>query len=207
MGICDNDRLPFIRDENKSKITIAREFYQKNPNNHIELYFGHATNRYATFTGNALNDKELTDGTKACFTTLDKDMRRKPKTNYSESRDGNREDFDIICSLRKQKIGEKFSKLYDHGDWQGCGQKGLKARISELKCEIATDKENSLNVNHFLDFVKRYTEVPELTAEIIREFIEKVYVYHPEKINGQKTQRVRIVWNCIGEIPTQNKTA
>ena len=44
-------------------------------------------------------------------------------------------------------------------------------------------------------------------AEIIREFIEKVYVYHPEKINGQKTQRVRIVWNCIGEIPTQNKTA
>ncbi len=38
---------------------------------------------------------------------------------------------------------------------------------------------------------------------IIREFIEKVYVYHPEKINGQKTQRVRIVWNCIGEIPTQ----
>ena len=86
-------------------------------------------------------------------------------------------------------------------------QKSLKARISELECEIATDKENSLNVNHFLDLVKRYTEVPELTAEIIREFIEKVYVYHPEKINGQKTQRVRIIWNCIGEIPTQNKTA
>ena len=86
-------------------------------------------------------------------------------------------------------------------------QKSLKARISELECEIATDKENSLNVNHFLDLVKRYTEVPELTAEIIREFIEKVYVYHPEKINGQKTQRVRIVWNCIGEIPAQNKTA
>ncbi len=74
-------------------------------------------------------------------------------------------------------------------------------------CEMATDKENSLNVNHFLDLVKRYTEVPELTAEIIREFIEKVYVYHPEKINGQKTQRVRIVLNCIGEILTQNKSA
>lgn len=74
LGICDNDRLPFIRDENKSKITIAREFYHKNPNNHIELYFGHATNRYATFTGNALNDKELTDGTKASFTTLSGQM-------------------------------------------------------------------------------------------------------------------------------------
>ena len=121
LGICDNDRLPFIRDEVKDRISVAREFYQKNPNNHIELYFGHATNRYATFTGNALNDKELTDGTVACLTTLDKDMRRKPKSNYSESRDGNREDFDIICNLRKQKNSEKFSKLYDHGDWQGCG--------------------------------------------------------------------------------------
>ncbi len=121
LGICDNDRLPFIRYEGKSRITVAREFYQKNPNNHIELYFGHATNRYATFTGNAINGKDLTDGTTACITTLDKDMRRKPKINYSESRDGDREDFDIICSLRKQKNSDKFSKLYDHGDWQGCG--------------------------------------------------------------------------------------
>ena len=86
-------------------------------------------------------------------------------------------------------------------------QKRLKARIAELEREIAEDKKNSLNVNHFLSLVKKYTEVPELTAEIISEFIGKVYVYHPEKINGQKTQRVRIVWNCIGEIPAQNKTA
>ena len=121
LGICNNDRLPSIRDEGKSRITVAREFYQKNPNNHIELYFGHATNRHATFTGNAINDMDLTDGTTACITTLDKDMRRKPKINYSESRDGDREDFDIICSLRKQKNGEKFSKLYDHGNWQDCG--------------------------------------------------------------------------------------
>ena len=121
LGICDNDRLPLIKDETKGRITVAREFYQKNPNNHIELYFGHATNRYATFTGNAINAKELTDGTTACLTTLDKDMRRKSKTNYSMIRDGDREAFDIICNLRKQKNGEKFSKLYDHGDWQGCG--------------------------------------------------------------------------------------
>lgn len=86
-------------------------------------------------------------------------------------------------------------------------QKSLKERISELECEMATDKEKSLNVNYFLDLVKRYTEVPELTAEIIREFIEKVYVYHPEKINGQKIQRVRIVWNCIGELPTPKESA
>lgn len=121
LGTCNNDSLPFVMNEEKGKETVAREFYQKNPNNHIELYFGHATNRCASFTGNAINDKDLADGTAACLTTLDKDMRRKPKINYSGSRDGDREDFDIICSLRKQKNGEKFSKLYDHGDWLDCG--------------------------------------------------------------------------------------
>ncbi len=33
-----------------------REFYQKNPNNHVELYIGDVTNRYATFTGNTINN-------------------------------------------------------------------------------------------------------------------------------------------------------
>jgi hypothetical protein len=46
------------------------------------------------------------DGTQAALITLDKDMRRKPKVNYSESRDGDREDFDIVCNLRKQKNGK-----------------------------------------------------------------------------------------------------
>lgn len=88
LGTCDNDSLPFVTNEEKGRVTVAREFYQKNPNNHIELYFGHATNRCASFTGNAINGKDLADGTAACLTTLNKDMRRKPKINYSGSRDG-----------------------------------------------------------------------------------------------------------------------
>lgn len=44
-------------------------------------------------------------------------MRRKPKVKYSEKRDGSKADFDIVCNLRKQKNGEKFSKLYDSGDF------------------------------------------------------------------------------------------
>lgn len=121
LGNCNNDVLPFIYDEKKKRYTVAQDFYQKNPHNHIELYFGYATNRYATFTGDAINDLDFTDGTQAALTTLDKDMRRKSKVNYSEIRDGDRNEFDTICYLRKQKNGEKFMKLYDDGDWAGCG--------------------------------------------------------------------------------------
>ena len=38
-----------------------------------------------------------------------------------------------------------------------------------------------------------------MSAEIIREFVERVYVYQTERVGGYKVQRIRIVWNCIGE--------
>ena len=56
--------------------------------------------------------------------------------------------------------------------------------------------------------MRKYTDVQELTAEIVREFVEKVYVHQAERIDGQKVQRIRIVWNCIGEFtpPTVTNT-
>lgn len=64
-------------------------------------------------------------------------------------------------------------------------------------------------MNSFLALVKRYTEIPELTAEIIRSFVEKIEVFQPEKIPGTQTkkQTVRIHWNYIGvvEIPERNR--
>ena len=85
-------------------------------------------------------------------------------------------------------------------------QRSLESRSAELKKLIATEKESSLNVDRFLNLVRRYTDVKELTAEIIREFVEKIYVHQTERIDGQKVQRIRIVWNCIGEFtpPTDN---
>ncbi len=31
------------------------------------------------------------------------------------------------------------------------------------------------------------------------EFVDRIYVHQTERINGRKIQRIRIVWNCIGE--------
>ena len=73
---------------------------------------GGITNRFAVYTGNAICD--------ALLLTLDKDMRRKQKSRYSVKRDGDdRELFDIVASLCRQKNGEKFSRLYDRRDFSG----------------------------------------------------------------------------------------
>ena len=112
-GIADMTRLPMAQDKD-GKQKLDRQFYMKNPNNGIELYFGGLTNRFATFTGNVVHDVPLCDCTEAVLTTLDKDMRRSQPRNYSAKRDGDRETFDIICNLRKQKNGAKFIRACVH---------------------------------------------------------------------------------------------
>lgn len=119
-GKCDFTQIPTYLDKD-GKIKLDRQFYMKNPHNDLELYIGGITNRFAAFTGNIIEDKPLRECTTAVLTTLDKNMRRKGKTKYSAKRDGDRNDFDIVCNLRKQKNGEKFKKLYDEGNFSDYG--------------------------------------------------------------------------------------
>ena len=104
---------------------------------------------------------------------------------------------------------ERFAKMTASYEAE---QHTLEQRVTELRRAIAAEKETALNADHFLILVRKYTEIPELTAEIIREFVEKVYVYKAEKVDGHRVQRIRIVYNCIGEFtlpdtPTNEKTA
>jgi len=91
---------------------------------------------------------------------------------------------------------ERFTKMTANYEAE---QQTLEKRVTELKSIMTEEKESALNVDHFLTLVRKYTDIKELTAEIIREFVEKIYVYKPERIDGRRVQRIKIVWNCIGE--------
>lgn len=89
-------------------------------------------------------------------------------------------------------------------------QKELTARVTDLQDFIDHAKEKSLNAEHFLSLVRKYTDIKELNAEIIREFVEKIIIFKAEKVDGHRTQRIQIIYNCIGavELPSkQEKTA
>lgn len=129
-GKCDIDRLPTYLDKD-GKLRLDKAFYMKNPHNGTELYCGGITNRFAVYTGNVIHNVPLKECTDALLVTLDKDMRRKQKVKYSEKRDGDdRELFDIVANLLKQKNGEKFRKLYCDGDFSGYGSQ------SEADCAL-----------------------------------------------------------------------
>ena len=102
---------------------------------------------------------------------------------------------------------ERFAKMSSTYEIE---QKELERRVFELKSIIESTKEKSLNAQHFLTLVKKYTDIRELNAEIIREFVEKIIVLKAEKENGKRVQRIQIIYNSIGafEIPSkQEKTA
>ena len=91
-------------------------------------------------------------------------------------------------------------------------QQTLEGRVKELHQFINDAKEDQLNVDSFIGMVRKYTDITELTAEIIWSFVERIEVLKPEKVPGTRTKKQTIViyWNFIGavEIPDeQEKTA
>ena len=128
-GKCDISRIPsYINKDGKRR--LDRAFYQKNPHNGTELYMGGITNRFAAFTGDVIRDQPIKDCTDALLVTLDKNMRRTDKARYSEKRDGDKEVFDIVAGLLRQKNGEKFGRLYNDGDISDYGSQ------SEAECAL-----------------------------------------------------------------------
>ncbi|MDU2095693.1 MAG: DUF4368 domain-containing protein [Negativicoccus succinicivorans] len=91
---------------------------------------------------------------------------------------------------------ERFVKMSENYEAE---QKTLECRLTKLRGLIASQQESNVNVDRFLALVRRYTGITELTPEIIREFVERIEIFKPERINGHKVQKMRIVWNCIGE--------
>lgn len=99
---------------------------------------------------------------------------------------------------------ERFAKMTANYEPE---QHTLESRVAELKSVMNSEKESALGVDHFLGLVRKYTDIQELTAEILREFVEKVYVYKAERIEGRRVQRIKIVYNCIGEFDTPVSTS
>ena len=118
----------------------------------------------------------------------------------------------IIRKLYEDKVLGKISedRFYKMSADYETEQKKLAEKAAVLKQTIDSGKQQSRNIDDFLTLVRKYTEITELNAEIIREFIDKVIVYKAEKVNGQRIQQILIYYNCIGaiKIPSEEeKTA
>lgn len=77
-------------------------------------------------------------------------------------------------------------------------QKKLRSEIAEFEKQVAAFEESTANAEQFLALAKKYTDFSELTTPMINEFVDKILVHAPEKVDGDRVQEVEIYLNFIG---------
>ena len=117
-------------------------------------------------------------------------------------------------SERQEEIGRIIRKLYEDNvngritderfdflakSYEDEGN-NLKTKIQELKNALASSVQDEEKLSKFLKVVKTYTEITELTPEILNSFIEKIYIGETEKYDGRKMQEVEIIYKFVGAI-------
>ena len=80
-------------------------------------------------------------------------------------------------------------------------QNRITAGIPQQENEIQRLRETAIGTDSFLDKAKRYTDITELTPELLRLFIEKIVVHEKEvKWSKHAPQTVEIYYNGIGYV-------
>ena len=91
----------------------------------------------------------------------------------------------------------KMSKRYEQEQGENAG------RIKALRLELKKLEDKRMDVDTFLETVRRYTDATTITKRMVAELIQYIEVYPAVKEDGITNQRVTIHYNCIGafEVP------
>ena len=95
----------------------------------------------------------------------------------------------------------KMSRRYEEE------QKELSEKIKKLRSEIEKQSSRATSTDMFVSIVRKYTRARKLTPRMLNELVEKIEVYNAEKIDGEWIQRLRIHYNCVGEMNIPNEPA
>ena len=95
----------------------------------------------------------------------------------------------------------KMSRRYEEE------QKELSEKIKKLRSEIEKQSSRATSTDMFVSIVRKYTRARKLTPRMLNELVEKIEVYNAAKIDGEWVQRLRIHYNCVGEMNIPNEPA
>ena len=80
-------------------------------------------------------------------------------------------------------------------------QSQLESQIPELENKIERMKESTTDVSRFLELAQKYTDITELTPEILRTFISKIVIHERAKKHDKNAlQQIDIYFRYIGNL-------
>ena len=97
---------------------------------------------------------------------------------------------------------ERFVKLSQSYEEE---QKQLQTSISDLTEKLAKQQEDSLNISKFMARISKYTELPELTVEIVNELIDKIVIHKPTGTKRNRIIQIDIYYNFIGKLNNEKR--
>lgn len=149
-----------------------------------------------------LHEKEFTDEYLSGSKKETEKFQSKTKAELKRLSDRQEEIGRIIRKLYEDNVNgritdERFDFLAKSYEDEG---NDLKMQIQELQNILASSLQDEEKLSKFLKIVKSYTEIEELTPEILNSFIEKIYIGETEKYDGRKMQEVEIIYKFVGAI-------
>ena len=88
---------------------------------------------------------------------------------------------------------ERFIKMSHDYELE---QSNLKSMAEVLRKDLKQQEQQKTNVKAFIAAVKKYTDLQELDAAVLRAFIDRIEVSHVDK--KSRTREITIVYNFIG---------
>lgn len=76
----------------------------------------------------------------------------------------------------------------------------LEAAVGEYETTISTNRTNNENAANFVELIKRYADIDELTQALLNTLIDRIEVHEPEEINSEYSQKLDIYYKFIGII-------
>ena len=142
--------------------------------------------------------KKLEQQSQAQFNKDNKNQRQQLQKDEHRSK----EIDNIIQKLYEDNLlgkisDERFVKLSQSYEEE---QRQLQTSISDLTEKLAKQQEDNLNISKFMTRILKYTELPELTVEIVNELIDKIVIHKPTGTKRNRIIQIDIYYNFIGKL-------
>ena len=115
----------------------------------------------------------------------------------------NREIDDLFLNLYTDKAKgilseQRFLKLTSAMEQE---QEANRKRLQDLSLLMRRTESQESDVQTFIQEIRQYAAIQELDEAMLHRLISRIVVGEVKKVDGQKQQEVKIIYNFVGEIP------
>ena len=115
----------------------------------------------------------------------------------------NREIDDMFLNLYTDKAKgilseQRFVKLTAAMERE---QEENQKQLKELALSLRRSNEHESDVRTFIREIRQYATIQELDEGILNRLISRILVGEVKKVDGEKFQEIKIIYNFVGEIP------